>query len=640
MEELSTENQYIKKAKAYINRIPPYPKSCKNRGIIICGGGDKYFPLAWVCIKMLRRLKCNLPIQLWYLGRRELSVRMEKMVSQLRVECIDAHEVRKRHPCRVLNGYELKPFSLVHSRFKEILLLDADNVPVINPERLFDIVQYKKCGAVFWPRPNNGPPPEAWEVFNVPYLTESAFETGQILVNKAKVWRALCLALWYNEHSDFYYKYVDGEKETFHLAFRKIKTSFAMVSTPPKVVDGAVYQHDYNGEMIFQHRQTDKWKLYGQNRKVKDFIREEKCLQYLEELRRRLSPRRQRGKSPNEGKILLRCPIDGFTGYGLHAQQIIRDFGALGWRPRVLPIRVDEPSAVPISQNIKRHFVDYSNHEWELLLHPPGVSPTEGKKTIFFTMWESTRLSQCHLENLKKANVLIVPCEWNASIFSAQGIDVPIELSPLGIDENVFYVREKASSNHCVFGAAGNSHISGRTRKGLDDVIKAFQIAFPSEKDVLLKIKTLPNSQVVGFNDRRIQVYKGYLTQNQLAEWYSSLTCFVSAAKAEAWGLMQHQAMAVGRPVIACYYGGLREFFDPSVGYCVDYSLESADERYSGLGIWAQPSLDSLVEQMRRVYNNMGEAAHIGLLASKRAHQFTWRKSNQRLLSIVRKYIS
>jgi len=156
----------------------------------------------------------------------------------------------------------------------------------------------------------------------------------------------------------------------------------------------------------------------------------------------------------------------------------------------------------------------------------------------------------------------------------------------------------------------------------------------------LLKIKTLPNSQVVGFNDRRIQVYKGYLTQNQLAEWYSSLTCFVSAAKAEAWGLMQHQAMAVGRPVIACYYGGLREFFDPSVGYCVDYSLESADERYSGLGIWAQPSLDSLVEQMRRVYNNMGEAAHIGLLASKRAHQFTWRKSNQRLLSIVRKYIS
>ena len=448
------------------------------------------------------------------------------------------------------------------------------------------------------------------------------------------------MALWYNEHSDFYYKYVDGEKETFHLAFRKIKTSFAMVSTPPKVVDGAVYQHDYNGEMIFQHRQTDKWKLYGQNRKVKDFIREEKCLQYLEELRRRLSPRRQRGKSPNEGKILLRCPIDGFTGYGLHAQQIIRDFGALGWRPRVLPIRVDEPSAVPISQNIKQHFVDYSNHEWELLLHPPGVSPTEGKKTIFFTMWESTRLSQCHLENLKKANVLIVPCEWNASIFSAQGIDVPIELSPLGIDENVFYVREKASSNHCVFGAAGNSHISGRTRKGLDDVIKAFQIAFPSEKDVLLKIKTLPNSQVVGFNDRRIQVYKGYLTQNQLAEWYSSLTCFVSAAKAEAWGLMQHQAMAVGRPVIACYYGGLREFFDPSVGYCVDYSLESADERYSGLGIWAQPSLDSLVEQMRRVYNNMGEAAHIGLLASKRAHQFTWRKSNQRLLSIVRKYIS
>lgn len=208
------------------------------------------------------------------------------------------------------------------------------------------------------------------------------------------------------------------------------------------------------------------------------------------------------------------------------------------------------------------------------------------------------------------------------------------------MDEETFYVRREPPRNQCVFGAAGNSHISGRTRKGLDDVIKAFQIAFPKERDVVLRIKTLPNSQVIDFDDSRIQVFKGYLSQNQLAEWYSSLTCFVSAAKAEAWGLMQHQAMAVGRPVIACNYGGLREFFDSTVGYCVDYDLEPADERYMGLGIRAQPRVESLVEQMRRVYRNMGEAAHIGTLANKRAHQYTWRRANQRLLAIVKSYIS
>src|SRR5206468_3920334 len=43
----------------------------EGRGIVICGGGMKYFTNAWVCIKMLRRLGCRLPIQFWFLGRGE-----------------------------------------------------------------------------------------------------------------------------------------------------------------------------------------------------------------------------------------------------------------------------------------------------------------------------------------------------------------------------------------------------------------------------------------------------------------------------------------------------------------------------------------------------------------------------------------
>lgn len=154
-------------------------------------------------------------------------------------------------------------------------------------------------------------------------------------------------------------------------------------------------------------------------------MHEAKCLELLEQLRKRLSGRRT-AKNGAQEAIVLRTSIDGFTGYGLHAQQIIKDFAALGCRPRVIPIRIEEPLSVPIPQSIKEHFTDYSNGKWELLLHPPGVPPTEGKKTIYFTMWESTRLSAHHLENLKKASVIIVPCEWNANTFSAQGVEAPI----------------------------------------------------------------------------------------------------------------------------------------------------------------------------------------------------------------------
>ena len=50
---------------------PAWPtRRFRGRGIVICGGGAKYFPCAWVTLKMLRHLGCTLPIELWYLGAR------------------------------------------------------------------------------------------------------------------------------------------------------------------------------------------------------------------------------------------------------------------------------------------------------------------------------------------------------------------------------------------------------------------------------------------------------------------------------------------------------------------------------------------------------------------------------------------
>jgi putative intracellular protease/amidase len=42
-------------------------------GVVIPGGGAKYFPSAWVCVHMLRHLGCTLPVELWHLGPREVT---------------------------------------------------------------------------------------------------------------------------------------------------------------------------------------------------------------------------------------------------------------------------------------------------------------------------------------------------------------------------------------------------------------------------------------------------------------------------------------------------------------------------------------------------------------------------------------
>ncbi len=114
-------------------------------------------------------------------------------------------------------------------------------------------------------------------------------------------------------------------------------------------------------------------------------------------------------------------------------------------------------------------------------------------------------------------------------------------------------------------------------------------------------------------------------TWEEVAEWFNGLTCFVSTSKAEGFGLMQLQAMAVGRPVIACEFSGITEFFNSSVGYPVDYNLIESTGVYRNCGHYASPSAKHVSELMARVYDDRKEAAQKGIIGAKVASRFSCR---------------
>ncbi len=267
----------------FLKNLPAYPGGMEGRGIVLCGGGVRYFTNAWVCINMLRQLGCRLPVQLWYLGRQEMDQTMIELLQPLGVICIDALQVRRRRPVRRLGGWELKPYAILHSSFQEILFLDADNMPVRNPEFLFESEEFKRTGAVFWP--DYGHPADRslpiWRSCGLKRPREREFESGQMLFDKRRCWAALRLSLWFNEHSDFYYQFLHGDKETFHLAFRKLKTAYTLVKTPIKKLVGTMCQHDFAGHRLFQHRNTDKWNLLLHNRRVRGFRLEADCRNHI-----------------------------------------------------------------------------------------------------------------------------------------------------------------------------------------------------------------------------------------------------------------------------------------------------------------------------------------------------------------------
>ena len=264
-----------------------YPQS---RGIVIGGGGPKYLPGVWVCVKLLRHFGCQLPIQLWYLGDEECDPYTRRLLAPLGVECIDARKVEREHPCRVLCGWELKLYATLHCPFAEVLYLDADNGPIRDPTFLFDADQYKKLGAIFWADYDRWRlRSDVWDIFGMPEMAsraggERAFESGQFLIDKSRCGRELQMALWYGEHSDFTFSHVYGDKECFHLGWRKLGSDYAMPDRGPAWIVHTILQYDFDGKPLFNHRCQDKWTLTG-NRQVPQLANEDLCFDFIRELK-------------------------------------------------------------------------------------------------------------------------------------------------------------------------------------------------------------------------------------------------------------------------------------------------------------------------------------------------------------------
>jgi hypothetical protein len=266
---------------------PSYPaERYAGRGIVICAGGARLFTCAYVAIGILRRIMgCRLPIQLWHLGPQELGPPMRALLKQFDVEMVDALDTTDRPPMRIVGGWELKPYAIIHSRFREVFLLDADNVALIDPAELFDLPQYAATGAVFWPdivqlRADN----PIWDICGIAYRATSSFESGQLLVDKQRCWHALQLTMHMNEHSDFFYRHLYGDKDTFLMAWLRLGQPYAITGHAPQLRNTVLHQCDFSGRPIFQHRSQTKWSFSSANPRIPGFEHEEACFALLEEL--------------------------------------------------------------------------------------------------------------------------------------------------------------------------------------------------------------------------------------------------------------------------------------------------------------------------------------------------------------------
>lgn len=272
--------------------LPGFPdERYQGRGIVMGVGGERCFTNAWIHLHLLRESGCRLPVQAWHFGKAEWAPGLATLLEPLQVEVVDGEALLAGLPRGSGRGFALKVAALHASRFREVLWLDADNAPVMDPGFLFDDPLYLETGALFWPdiRPLD-PRNPLWRITGTRSESGMEWESGQIVLDKRRWWQPLELAWRMNQAFPLYYPWSLGDKQTFFYAARALRVPTSVVPHAARLVaanpaQSLLEQHAPEGRVLFQHRTQSDWTLFGDNPVIPGFRAEARCRALLETLR-------------------------------------------------------------------------------------------------------------------------------------------------------------------------------------------------------------------------------------------------------------------------------------------------------------------------------------------------------------------
>lgn len=268
-----------------------------GRGIVVLSGRPVYLANAYMNLCFLRRdLGCHLPVEVWYLGPHERNERMFDAIRSVGgVRFVDATEVQRTYPMSpntlglitrgvapaTTEGWRTKAYALLHSSFKEAVCLDSDCFLFQNPERLFDsLPEYRETGAVFSADIDTHPettrkvdpntrllprvgtfsnktwdyssPNPMWGILGIEEDDLPEFDSGFMIVDKGRHIEPVFMSFFLNDNSDLTYRYMYGDKDTFHLAWAFCRSPCSVLKNVSResghIVSRAL------GSILFEHR--------------------------------------------------------------------------------------------------------------------------------------------------------------------------------------------------------------------------------------------------------------------------------------------------------------------------------------------------------------------------------------------------
>lgn len=249
-----------------------------RQGLVTVGGG-KYFVILAVSLRFLRRSGTTLPVEVFVTEAEYEREVCEVVLPRLNAVCrVYPRMVGADGNNKAIQGFQLKAFALLFSSFDEVLFLDADNTAMRDVAPLFASAPFRATGLVTWPdfwQTTVSPlyyaiaskDVEGSSAAAAPITARPSTESGQLLVDKARHWKTLLLAAYYNYYGPaFYYRLLNqggtgmGDKETFLPAAAVFGLPAYQVHTPLERVGHRFEDNSTGSRVMLQYDAEDDWK--------------------------------------------------------------------------------------------------------------------------------------------------------------------------------------------------------------------------------------------------------------------------------------------------------------------------------------------------------------------------------------------
>lgn len=279
----------------------------------------------------------------------------------------------------------------------------------------------------------------------------------------------------------------------------------------------------------------------------------------------------------------------------------------------------------------------------------PTMSEQFVKGTIIkWGIFETDSLPDDYISYLKRSHLVWVPSQWAKTVLVSHGIDGDqIHVVHEGVDPNIYhpYCRPKSST-----GGVFRFFMCGKkeTRKGFDELLEGFKIAFGSDATTELHLKAdyfwggqaeakakqdeLAH-QIDDLGLTNVASISCALSTSDMALLYNNYDAMIFPSRAEGWGLPLIEAIACGLPVISTYHSGHTEYLAAIDGQFVrlDHQLHPITcpeflQHWKSGGQWAVASPEEIAAKLVFLKEHYSSFQKHAMTASQtiRDH-FSWR---------------